>query len=85
VRLDHECRVRSRPVSLFRKKNGVFVRVGRHRVTLTAAGDVDRDGIADAKYSTAWSHRPHGTYRVIAKFPGNTSFRSCSAAHLFKG
>jgi len=72
-------------VSLFRKKNGRFVRIGRRSVTLTAAGDVDGDGIPDSRYSTAWSHMPHGTYRVIAKFPGNTSFRSCSAAYVFKG
>jgi hypothetical protein len=72
-------------VSLFKKKNGVFVRVGRHRVTLAKAGDLDGDGIPDARYTTVWFGKPHGTYRVIAKFLGNTSFRGCSAAHGFKG
>jgi hypothetical protein len=45
----------------------VFVRVGRHRVTLAKAGDLDGDGIPDARYTTVWFHKPHGTYRVIAK------------------
>jgi hypothetical protein len=72
-------------VFLYRKKNGVFGRVGRHRVSLTGIGDRNGDGIADAKYSTTWAHMPHGTYRVTAKFAGNANFGPCSKTYTFKG
>jgi len=72
-------------VFLYRKKNGVFGRVGRHRVSLTGIGDRNGDGVADAKYSTAWLHMPHGTYRATAKFAGNANFGGCSKTYTFKG
>jgi hypothetical protein len=72
-------------VFLARKKNGVFVRVGRHRITLIGAGDLNHDGIPDAKYSTVFPHMPHGTYRLTAKFAGNANFGACSSTFTFKG
>ena len=72
-------------VFLYRKKSGVFRQVGRHRVGLNGAGDLNGDGIADARYSTAWLHMPHGTYRVTAKFAGNANFGGCSNTYTFKG
>jgi hypothetical protein len=72
-------------VFLFRKKNGSFVRIGRHRVSLAGAGDLNGDGISDARFSTTWTHLAHGTYRVKARFAGNSNFGARSAMYLFKG
>jgi Calx-beta domain-containing protein len=72
-------------VTLYRLKNGKYVRVGAHRVLLHGVGDVNGDGVADAKYATTWLHEPHGRYRVTARFKGNANFRACSASFRFKG
>jgi hypothetical protein len=72
-------------VFLFRKKNGSFVRIGRHRVSLAGAGDLNGDGISDARFSTSWTHLAHGTYRVKARFAGNSNLGARSAMYFFKG
>ena len=71
--------------TLFRKRNGRFVRVAAKRVPVRSFRDRDGDGKTDASY-TATFLRPKagGTYRILVRFKGNSTEKPCKRAKLFK-
>jgi hypothetical protein len=55
-------------VILYRKHNGVFHQISRHKVKLLRAKDLNGDGIPDARYSTRFLRTHRGTCRIVARF-----------------
>jgi large repetitive protein len=71
--------------TLFRKRNGRFVRVAAKRVPVRSFRDRDGDGKTDGSY-TATFLRPKagGTYRILVRFKGNSTEKPCKRVKLFK-
>jgi hypothetical protein len=59
-------------VSLFRRKNGAWVRLSVKRPLLIGRTDLNGDGFRDSRFSTRFT-RPHtGRCRIVARFRGDT-------------
>jgi Calx-beta domain len=71
-------------VKLFRKKNGVWVRLRTKRPTLSGATNLNGDGFTDSKYSTRFPRPRPGSCMVTAVYPGDPSFGSSTAVKRFR-
>ena len=71
-------------VKLFRRNNGVWVRLRTHRPVLSGTTDVNGDGFTDSRYHTRFGRPRPGTCKVVATFVGGTSFASSKASRLFR-
>jgi large repetitive protein len=71
-------------VRLFRKRNGVWVRLQSRRPVLRGRTDLNGDGFTDSAYRTRFGRPRPGTCRVIAQFVGGTTFASSKAVRVFR-
>jgi hypothetical protein len=71
-------------VRLFRRTNGVWVRLRTRRPVLVGTTDVNGDGFTDSKYRTRFGRPRPGSCKVVATFVGGTSFASSKAVRLFR-
>jgi hypothetical protein len=71
-------------VRLFRKRNGVWIRLSIHRPVMSGRTDVNGDGFADSRYRTRFGRPRPGSCRVIARFAGGATFESSKAIRLFR-
>jgi Calx-beta domain len=71
-------------VKLFRRNNGVWVRLRTRRPVLFGTTDVDGDGFTDSRYRTRFGRPRPGTCKVVATFVGGTTFSSSKASRLFR-
>jgi chitinase len=71
--------------TLFRKRNGRFVKVAARRVSVRSFRDRDGDGKTDGSYTTTFV-RPKvgGTYRILVRFNGSSTEKPCKRAKLVK-
>ncbi|HKO34444.1 MAG TPA: Calx-beta domain-containing protein, partial [Candidatus Limnocylindria bacterium] len=58
-------------VTLSRMRNGVWVRLGVRRPTLTGRSDLSGDGFSDSSFSTQFPRPNAGRCRIVAKFGGD--------------
>ena len=75
---------RTMAVTLYKKKDGRFVKVRTRRPSLGAGVDANADGTPDSKYSTRFGN-PRRTLRckVVARFPGDNDHRPSRAGKTF--
>ncbi len=71
-------------VRLFRKRNGVWVRLQTRRPVLSGRTDLNGDGFTDSAYRTRFRRSRPGTCRVLAQFVGGTAFGSSKAVRVFR-
>jgi hypothetical protein len=71
-------------VRLFRKRNGVWVRLFTHRPVLRGTTDVNGDAFTDSRYRTLFGRPRPGSCKVIARFVGGAAFASSSAVRQFR-
>ena len=71
-------------VRLFRKRNGVWVRLQTRRPALRGRTDLNGDGFTDSAYRTRFQRPRPGACRVIAQFVGGTTFGSSKAIRAFR-
>jgi hypothetical protein len=71
-------------VRLFRRQNGVWVRIARTRPRLTGAVDLNGDGFADSRYRTSLKRAKPGRCRIVATYPGDARFSGSSRAKFFR-
>jgi hypothetical protein len=75
---------RTMAVTLYKKKDGRFVKVRTKRPSLGAGADANADGTPDSKYSTRFDN-PRRTRRckVVARFTGDGDHRPSRAVKTF--
>jgi hypothetical protein len=75
---------RTMAVTLYKKKDGRFVKVRTKRPSLGAGADANADGTPDSKYSTRFRN-PRRTRRckVVARFNGDSDHRPSRAGKTF--
>lgn len=71
-------------VRLFRKRNGVWVRLQTRRPALRGRTDLNGDGFTDSAYRTRFRRPRPGACRVIAQFVGGPTFGPSKAIRLFR-
>lgn len=71
-------------VRLFRRQNGVWVRLRTKRPLLRGTTDVNGDGFTDSRYRTRFGRPRPGTCKVIATFVGGATFASSKAVRQFR-
>jgi hypothetical protein len=71
-------------VRLFRRHNGVWVRIGGKRALLRGKTDVNGDGFTDSRYATAFKRAKRGSCKVVARYPGDARFSGSSRTKLFR-
>jgi hypothetical protein len=71
-------------VRLFRKKNGVWIRIRTSRPVLRGRTDLNGDGFTDSRYLTRFARPNPGACKVIATFPGGATVASSKAIKLFR-
>jgi chitinase len=70
--------------TLFRKQNGRFVRIASKNVAVKFFGDRDGDGKKDGAYRARFDRpKKGGTYRMVVKFAGTNTFKSCKRVKIF--
>jgi len=70
-------------VTLTRRVNGAWVRVGVRRPTLMGRADLDHDGFSESHFSTQFSRPRPGHCRIVARFRGDASHGPSQATKLF--
>jgi hypothetical protein len=70
-------------VGLFRKQQGVFVRLIVHKPALTGRTDINHDGFNDSHYGTSFKRPTPGTCRILARYPGDPLFGPSRAVTIF--
>jgi len=71
-------------VRLFRKRNGVWVRIRTSRAILRGRTDLNGDSFTDSRYVTRFLRPRPGACKVIASFPGGATVASSKAIKLFR-
>jgi hypothetical protein len=71
-------------VKLFRKRNGVWIRIRTSRPVLRGRTDLNGDGFTDSAYRTRFLRPARGACKVIASFPGGGTFAPSKAIKLFR-
>jgi len=70
-------------VTLFRKVNGVFKRVGRKTAPLQGLMDRDGDGLNEGLYTASFAKGPKGTYKCVARYAGNAIYLPAKKGKTF--
>jgi hypothetical protein len=70
-------------VKLLKKVNGRFVVVRTKRPLLGAGRDINRDGVRESKYRTAFRKPNANRCRVVVKFRGDTDHKPSTTRHTF--
>jgi Calx-beta domain-containing protein len=71
-------------VRLFRKRNGVWVRIRTRRPILAGSTDVNGDGFTDSRYATRFGRPKAGRCKIEATYPGDAKFSPSKAVRLFR-
>jgi hypothetical protein len=72
-------------VTLYKKVNGKFKKIGSSHPALSAAVDLDNDGTLEAsRFSTSFKRPNGGTCKVKARFPGDTDTFPSTAQKTFQ-
>jgi Calx-beta domain len=70
-------------VTLSRRINGSWVKLGVKRPVLTGRSDVNHDGYSDSRFVTQFNRPRPGTCRIVARFRGDASHSPSSATKRF--
>jgi hypothetical protein len=70
-------------VTLTRKVNGDWVRLGVRRPALAGRADLDRDGISDSRFSAQFPRPRAGQCRIVVTFGGDADHGPSRATRLF--
>ena len=71
-------------VKLFRKRNGVWIRLRTSRPVLRGRTDLNGDGFTDSVYRIRFLRPAPGACKVIASFPGGATVGASKAIKLFR-
>jgi hypothetical protein len=71
-------------VRLFRRRNGVWVRLRTRRPLLVGSTDVNGDGFTDSRYATRFRRPKAGRCKVVASYAGDAKFSPSRAVRLFR-
>jgi hypothetical protein len=71
-------------VRLYRKRNGVWVRLATKRPLLRGKTDSDKDGFTDSRYGTAFTRAKRGSCKIVASYAGDPNFSGSKATKLFR-
>jgi hypothetical protein len=71
-------------VRLFRRHNGVWVRIRTKRSLLAGSTDVNGDGFTDSRYATRFRRPKAGRCKILAAYPGDAKFAASKAIRLFR-
>jgi hypothetical protein len=70
-------------VTLTRRINGAWVRIGVRRPMLSRGSDLDHDKITESRFSTQFPRPRAGRCRIVARFPGDADHGPSQATRLF--
>jgi hypothetical protein len=70
-------------ITLLRKVNGAFKRVGRKTVMVKNLMDRDGDGLNEGRYLANFAKGPKGTYKFVVKYAGNANYKSATKSKIF--
>jgi hypothetical protein len=70
-------------VTLSRRINGAWVRIGVRRPLLSRGVDIDHDKIRESRFSTQFPEPRPGRCRIVARFPGDADHGPSQATKLF--
>ena len=71
-------------VRLYRKRNGVWVRIATKRPLLRGTTDSNKDGFTDSRYATSFMRAKRGSCKIVASYPGDPNFSGSTATKLFR-
>ena len=71
-------------VRLYRKRNGVWVRLSTKRPLLRGKTDSNKDGFTDSRYAAAFTRAKPGSCKIVAAYPGDPNFSGSKATKLFR-
>ena len=71
-------------VRLYRKRNGVWVRLATKRPLLRGKTDSNKDGFTDSHYATSFMRAKRGSCKIVASYPGDPNFSGSTATKLFR-
>ena len=71
-------------VRLYRKRNGVWIRIATKRPLLRGTTDSNKDGFTDSRYATAFMRAKRGSCKIVASYPGDPNFSGSTATKLFR-
>jgi hypothetical protein len=70
--------------TLFRKRNGTFVKIAAKTVLVRFIRDRDSDGKTDGSYRAPFLRpKAAGTYKVLVQFKGTSTHKPCSRTTIF--
>jgi Calx-beta domain len=71
-------------VRLFRRQNGVWVRIRTKRPLLAGSTDVNGDGFTDSRYIARFRRQKAGRCKITASYLGDARFSPSGAVRLFR-
>ncbi len=71
-------------VRLFRRHNGVWVRIRTKRPLLAGSTDLNGDGFTDSSYATRFGRPKAGRCKIVATYPGDAKFSPSTAIRPFR-
>ena len=71
-------------VRLFRRHNGVWVRIRTRRPILAGSTDINGDGFTDSRYATRFGRPKAGRCKIVAAYLGDAKFSPSTAVRLFR-
>jgi len=69
---------------LFRRHNGVWVRIRTRRPILAGSTDINGDGFTDSRYATRFGRPKAGRCKIVAAYLGDAKFSPSTAVRLFR-
>ena len=67
-------------VTLFRMRNGAWMRVAARRPLMSGTSDINGDGFSDSRFSTRFPRPRRGLCRIVARFRGDADHGPSQAA-----
>jgi Calx-beta domain-containing protein len=71
-------------VRLFRRHNGVWVRIRTGRPLLAGSTDVNGDSFTDSRFARKFGRPKAGRCKILAAYPGDATFAPSKAIRLFR-